>query len=98
MFIEPAEADLADFEPDVLVLHEPEVEADPERDGTRTEVFVCLHPTQSEILIGGTFYGGEIQKSVFPLMNDRLPLDGVVLLDCSANVSPDEHDVRLVVG
>ena len=39
MFIEPAESDLADFEPDVLVLHEPEVEADPAHAGTRTEVF-----------------------------------------------------------
>ena len=45
MFIEPAEADLADFEPDVLVLHEPDVEADPAQDGTRTGVFVCLHPS-----------------------------------------------------
>ena len=77
MFIEPAEADLADFEPDVLVLHEPEVEADPAVDGTRTEVFICLHPSRKEILIGGTFYGGEIKKSVFTLMNDRLPLEGV---------------------
>jgi phosphoenolpyruvate carboxykinase (ATP) len=95
---EPADADLADFEPDVLVLHEPEVEADPERDGTRTEVFVCLHPTQSEILIGGTFYGGEIKKSVFTLMNDRLPLDGVMPMHCSANVSRDEKDVAIFFG
>src|SRR5581483_6423472 len=53
MFIEPAESELAVFEPDVLVLHEPEVEADPERDGTRSGVFVCLHPTRGEIVIGG---------------------------------------------
>src|SRR5690348_6784103 len=53
MFIEPTEAELADFEPDVLILHEPEVEADPTQDGTRSEVFVCLHPTRGEILIGG---------------------------------------------
>jgi phosphoenolpyruvate carboxykinase (ATP) len=93
---EPADED--DFAPDVLVLHEPEVEADPERDGTRTEVFVCLHPTQSEILIGGTFYGGEIKKSVFTLMNDRLPLDGVMPMHCSANVSRDEKDVAIFFG
>jgi phosphoenolpyruvate carboxykinase (ATP) len=98
MFIEPAEADLADFEPDVLVLHEPEVEADPERDGTRTGVFVCLHPTRGEILIGGTFYGGEIKKSVFTLMNDRLPLEGVMPMHCSANVSEDAKDVAIFFG
>jgi phosphoenolpyruvate carboxykinase (ATP) len=98
MFIEPAEAELAGFEPDVLVLHEPEVEADPDKDGTRTGVFVCLHPSRGEILIGGTFYGGEIKKSVFTLMNDRLPLDGVMPMHCSANVSEDGKDVAVFFG
>jgi phosphoenolpyruvate carboxykinase (ATP) len=98
MFIEPAEAELAHFEPDVLVLHEPEVEADPARDGTRTGVFVCLHPTRGEILIGGTFYGGEIKKSVFTLMNDRLPLEGVMPMHCSANVSVNGEDVAIFFG
>ena len=98
MFIAPTEAELTAFEPDVLVLHEPEVEADPERDGTRTEVFVCLHPTRSEILIGGTFYGGEIKKSVFTLMNDRLPLAGVMPMHCSANVSRDGENVAIFFG
>jgi len=98
MFIEPAEADLADFEPDVLVLHEPEVEAEPKQDGTRTGVFVCLHPSRGEILIGGTFYGGEIKKSVFTLMNDRLPLEGVMPMHCSANVSRDGKDVAVFFG
>jgi phosphoenolpyruvate carboxykinase (ATP) len=93
---EPADAD--DFEPDVLVLHEPDVEADPEQDGTRTNVFICLHPSRGEILIGGTFYGGEIKKSVFTLMNDRLPLDGVMPMHCSANVSRDEQDVAIFFG
>ena len=88
----------ADFEPDVLVLHEPEVEAVPEQDGTRTEVFVCLHPSRGEILIGGTFYGGEIKKSVFTLMNDRLPLEGVMPMHCSANVSRDGKDVAIFFG
>src|SRR5256885_15658503 len=92
MCIEPAEAELLGFEPDVLVLHEPEVEADPAQDGTRTEVFVCLHPSRGEILVGGTFYGGEIKKSVFTLMNDRLPLQGVMPMHCSANVSQDGKD------
>ncbi len=98
MFIDPEEGDLAGFEPDVLVLHEPEVEADPARDGTRTNVFVCLHPSRGEILIGGTFYAGEIKKSVFTVMNDRLPLDGVMPMHCSANVSEDGDDVAIFFG
>jgi phosphoenolpyruvate carboxykinase (ATP) len=98
MFIEPGAAELADFEPDVLVLHEPEVEADPERDGTRTGTFVCLHPGRGEILIGGTFYAGEIKKSVFTVMNDRLPLEGVMPMHCSANMSEDGEDVAIFFG
>src|SRR3954470_22562227 len=89
MFIEPTSEELEDFEPEALVLHAPEVEADPAEDGTRTEVFVVLHPSRSEVLIGGTFYGGEIKKSIFTVMNDRLPLEGVFPMHCSANV--DDH-------
>ena len=50
------------FAPDVLVLHAPAVEADPATDGTRTGTFVALHPTQGEVLIGGTFYARRDQE------------------------------------
>jgi phosphoenolpyruvate carboxykinase (ATP) len=89
LFIEPAVDELEEFEPDVLVLHAPVVEADPDEDGTRTGTFVVLHPSRGEVLIGGTFYGGEIKKSIFTVMNDRLPLEGVLPMHCSANV--DDH-------
>ena len=89
MFIEPTAEELEDFEPEALVLHAPAVEADPEEDGTRTGTFVVLHPGRTEVLIGGTFYGGEIKKSIFTVMNDRLPLEGVFPMHCSANV--DDH-------
>jgi phosphoenolpyruvate carboxykinase (ATP) len=89
MFIEPSADELEDFEPEALVLHAPAVEADPEEDGTRTGTFVVLHPGRMEVLIGGTFYGGEIKKSIFTVMNDRLPLEGVFPMHCSANV--DDH-------
>ena len=98
MFIDPTDTELEGFEPDVLILHEPEVEADPVQDGTRTEVFVCLHPTRGEVIIGGTFYGGEIKKSVFSVMNDRLPLAGIAPMHCSANVSEDGKDVAIFFG
>ena len=48
-----------------------------------------LHPSKGEVLIGGTFYGGEIKKSIFTVMNDRLPLEGVLPMHCSANVGED---------
>jgi phosphoenolpyruvate carboxykinase (ATP) len=71
------------------VLHAPGLEASPDEDGTRTGTFIVLHPTRTEVLIGGTFYGGEIKKSIFTVMNDRLPLEKVFPMHCSANVGSD---------
>jgi phosphoenolpyruvate carboxykinase (ATP) len=98
MFIDPTPEELEDFRPDVVILHEPEVEADPEQDGTRTATFVALHPSRREVVIGGTFYAGEIKKSVFTVMNDLLPLEGVLPMHCSANVSRDETSVAIFFG
>ena len=89
LFIEPSADDLAEFEAQALVLHAPAVEADPDEDGTRSGTFVVLHPSRSEVLIGGTFYAGEIKKSIFTVMNDRLPLEGVFPMHCSANLGED---------
>ncbi|MBA3331365.1 MAG: phosphoenolpyruvate carboxykinase (ATP), partial [Actinobacteria bacterium] len=89
LFIDPTEEELRAHEPQALVLHAPAVEADPAVDGTRSSTFVVLHPTRTEILIGGTFYAGEIKKSIFTVMNDRLPLEGVMPMHCSANLGDD---------
>jgi phosphoenolpyruvate carboxykinase (ATP) len=89
MFIDPSDEDLQSFAPEALVLHAPGLDADPEEDGTRTSTFVVLHPGRTEIVIGGTFYAGEIKKSIFTVMNDRLPLEGVLSMHCSANVGAD---------
>jgi len=48
-----------------------------------------LHPARTELLVGGTYYAGEIKKSIFTVMNDRLPLEGVFPMHCSANVGSD---------
>jgi len=89
MFIEPAADERATFRPDAVVLHTPDLEADPDEDGTRTGTFIVLHPGRTEVLIGGTFYAGEIKKSIFSVMNDRLPLEGVFPMHCSGNVGDD---------
>jgi phosphoenolpyruvate carboxykinase (ATP) len=97
MFIDPDEEELREFEPQALVLHAPGLESDPAADGTRTGTFVVLHPSRQEVLIGGTFYAGEIKKSIFTLMNDRLPLEGIFPMHCSANVGEDD-DVAIFFG
>jgi phosphoenolpyruvate carboxykinase (ATP) len=89
LFIEPDEDDLDSFEPETLVLHAPSVTAVPDEDRTRTGTFVALHLSRSEVVIGGTFYAGEIKKSIFTVMNDRLPLARVLPMHCSANVDDD---------
>ena len=98
MFIDPTDAELRGFTPDALVLHAPEVEADPAMDGTRSGTFVLLHPGRTELVIGGTFYAGEIKKSIFTVLNDRLPLAGVLPMHCSANVSEDGQNVAVFFG
>jgi phosphoenolpyruvate carboxykinase (ATP) len=89
MFIDLAPGEEQTFTPEALVLHTPDLEADPAEDGTRTGTFVALHPGRTELLIGGTYYAGEIKKSIFTVMNDRLPLEGVFPMHCSANVGDD---------
>jgi phosphoenolpyruvate carboxykinase (ATP) len=97
MFIEPSDGELAGFAAQALVLHAPEIEADPAVDGTRTGTFIVVHPTRMEVLIGGTSYAGEIKKSIFGVMNDRLPLENVLPMHCSANVGED-GDVAIFFG
>jgi phosphoenolpyruvate carboxykinase (ATP) len=89
MFIDPSDDELESFSPQALVLHAPGLEADPVADGTRSGTFIVLHPGRTEIVIGGTFYAGEIKKSIFTVMNDRLPIEGVLPMHCSANVGAD---------
>ena len=87
MLITATAEEIAAHVPVVVVLHAPEFKADPATHGTRTSGFVTLDFTAGEILIGGTRYAGEIKKSVFTFMNDRLPEHGVLPMHCSANVS-----------
>ncbi len=89
LFIVPSDEQLLSHDPQALILHAPSFSADPAADGTRAGNFVSLHLTDQEILIGGTYYAGEIKKSIFTLMNDRLPERGVLSMHCSANVGAD---------
>jgi phosphoenolpyruvate carboxykinase (ATP) len=97
MFIDPSDDELASFRPRALVLHTPDLESDPDEDATRSSTAIVLHPGRTELLVLGTFYAGEIKKSIFTVMNDRLPLEGVFPMHCSANVG-DDGDVAVFFG
>ena len=86
MFIRPDPAELAGFEPDYVILHAPNFQADPEIDGVRTSTAIALSFVQRVIVIAGTEYGGEIKKSIFTVMNWKLPAEGVMPMHCSANI------------
>ncbi len=97
MFIRPNSAELAGFEPDWVILHAPEFEAEPEVDGVRTGTAIALSLAQKQIVIAGTLYGGEIKKSIFTVMNWILPGEGLLPMHCSANIGP-AGDVALFFG
>ncbi|WP_376099979.1 phosphoenolpyruvate carboxykinase (ATP) [Roseomonas sp. CCTCC AB2023176] len=88
MFIRPKAEELAGFEPDYVILHAPEMEANPETDGGRagSTTLIALSFAKKTICIAGTSYAGEIKKSIFTVMNWLLPARGVLPMHCSANV------------
>ena len=89
MFIPAPAAELPDFVPEFTVIHAPGFLADPDRDGTYSEVFIVVNYAAKTVLIGGTSYAGEIKKSVFSILNYLLPANGVLPMHCSANIGAD---------
>src|SRR5205085_9239345 len=63
--------------------------ADPKRHGVRSENVVAIDFARKIVLIGGSYYAGEMKKSVFTTLNYYLPERGVMPMHCSANVGPD---------
>ncbi len=97
MFLRPQPGDIRGMKPDFTVLHAPELKADPERHGTRSETAVVVNFSRRTVLICGTRYAGEIKKSIFSVLNHLLPARGVLPMHCSANVGQD-GDVALFFG
>ncbi len=97
LFLRPPRVALADFVPQLTILHACDLHADPASDGTRSEVFVVLDLEQRLVVIGGTHYAGEIKKSVFSVLNYLLPQQGIFPMHCSANIGPAD-DTALFFG
>jgi phosphoenolpyruvate carboxykinase (ATP) len=86
MFIRPTDEELTDFKPDFVVLNASKAtNPDWQKQGLNSENFIFFNLTECMALIGGTWYGGEMKKGVFALMNYYLPLKGIASMHCSAN-------------
>ena len=99
MFIRPSDYELANYgEPDFVVFNGSKV-TNPnwKAQGLNSEVFVLFNLTEKVQIIGGTWYGGEMKKGMFAMMNYYLPLQGMASMHCSANVGP-EGDVAVFFG
>lgn len=98
MFIRPSAEQLADYEPDFVVLNGSKTSnPDWQAQGLNSENFVAFNMTEGMQIIGGTWYGGEMKKGMFSMMNYLLPLKGIPSMHCSSNVGED-GDVAIFFG
>ena len=99
MFIRPSLYELEHYgEPDFTVFNSSKI-TNPnwKAQNLNSEVFVVFNLTTKEQIIGGTWYGGEMKKGMFAMMNYYLPLKGMASMHCSANVG-EEGDVAIFFG
>lgn len=98
MFIRPTEAELENFKPDFVLLNACKTnDANWKEHNLNSEVFVAFNIKARRAVVGGTWYGGEIKKGFFSIMNYFLPLKGIASMHCSANVGK-EGDVAIFFG
>ncbi len=90
MFLRPTDQELKSFEPDFVVFNASKT-SDPDwkAHGLHSEVFVVFNLKERMACIGGSWYGGEMKKGIFSIMNYYLPLKGMASMHCSANVGKD---------
>ena len=91
MFIRPTAEELQSYgEPDFVVLNGSETQNDNWKEhGLNSEVFTVFNLTEKMQVIGGSWYGGEMKKGIFAMMNYYLPQKGMAAMHCSANVGDD---------
>ena len=90
MFIRPTKAELESYEPDFVVLNGSKtINKKYKEHGLNSENFTVFNLSEKMQIIGGTWYGGEMKKGMFAMMNYYLPLKGMASMHCSANVGKD---------
>lgn len=98
MFIRPTDEELDTFEPDYVMLNASKTNNPNWKEhNMHSEVYAAFNLKEQMACVGGTWYGGEIKKGFFSIMNYLLPLKGMAAMHCSANVGKD-GDVAIFFG
>src|SRR5690554_6736039 len=99
MFLRPTEEELENYgEPDFVVMNGSKTTNPKWKEhGLNSEVFTVFNLTEKMQVIGGSWYGGEMKKGMFAMMNYYLPLNGMASMHCSANVG-EKGDVAIFFG
>ena len=99
MFIQPTEAELAEFTPDFVVYCASKAKVDDYKAmGLNSETAVAFNITSREQVILNTWYGGEMKKGMFSMMNYYLPLKGIASMHCSANTDMEGKNTAIFFG
>ena len=99
MFIQPTAEELANFEPDFIVYNASKAKVENYKElGLNSETCVAFNITSREQVILNTWYGGEMKKGMFSMMNYYLPLKGIASMHCSANADMNGENTALFFG
>ena len=99
MFIRPTEEELESFEPDFVVYNASKAKVENWKElGFNSETAVVFNVTSKEQVIINTWYGGEMKKGMFSMMNYFLPLKGIASMHCSANCDMNGENTAIFFG
>ena len=99
MFIRPTEEELENFEPDFVVYNASKAKVENYKElGLNSETAVVFNITSREQVILNTWYGGEMKKGMFSMMNYYLPLKGIASMHCSANTDLNGENTAIFFG
>ena len=99
MFIQPTAEELENFEPDFVVYNASKAKVENYKElGLNSETAVLFNITSKEQVIVNTWYGGEMKKGMFSMMNYFLPLKGIAAMHCSANCDMEGKNTAIFFG
>ncbi|MBQ3864278.1 MAG: phosphoenolpyruvate carboxykinase (ATP), partial [Clostridia bacterium] len=99
MFIMPSKEELDNFEPDFVIYNASKAKVENYKElGLHSETAVVFNLTDRESVILNTWYGGEMKKGMFSMMNYYLPLKGMASMHCSANTDMEGKNTALFFG